>query len=64
MCKAVQEALDLRMRFQETGLKVDTELIIKVDNKLVSFIKILVNIYVLNTQTTVIYLYVIRFNSG
>ena len=33
VCKAVQEALYLRMMFEETGLKVDSPLIIKEDNK-------------------------------
>ena len=33
VCKAVQEALYLRMMFEETGLKVDSPLIIREDNK-------------------------------
>ena len=33
VCKAVQEALYLHMMFEETGLKVDSPLIIREDNK-------------------------------
>ena len=33
VCKATQEAIYLRMLFEETGIKVDTPLIIKEDNQ-------------------------------
>ena len=33
MCKAVQEVLYLRMLLEETGLRVDSPLVIKEDNK-------------------------------
>jgi hypothetical protein len=33
VCKAVQEAIYLRMLFEESGMKVDTPLVIKEDNQ-------------------------------
>ena len=61
VCKAVPEALFLRMQFEQTGLKVDSPIIIWEDNKsCISFSKTLVSISALDTLTIDTSLYVTK----